>query len=171
MLNKANPRTGLSARPVGCLLLREAGISLCSQAVASQVPSALEGLTSVFGMGTGGTPPPSPPESFQMSFDNHTSSGKRSLPSSFGQALDRLVPVSSICCHTYTPGLSTSSSPRGLTRLFCGRSHLGAGFALRCFQRLSFPDAAFQPCHWRDNWYTVDPVSYTHLTLPTTERV
>ena len=26
------------------------------------VPSALEGLTSVFGMGTGGTPPLSPPE-------------------------------------------------------------------------------------------------------------
>ena len=49
------------------------GSVLLSQAVASQVPSALEGLTSVFGMGTGGTPPPSPPESFQMSFDNHTS--------------------------------------------------------------------------------------------------
>ena len=34
-----------------------------------------------------------------------------------GQALDRLVPVSSMPCGTSTPGLSTSSSPRGLTGL------------------------------------------------------
>lgn len=35
-----------------------------------------------------------------------------------------------------------------------GRSHLGTGFALRCFQRLSFPQVASQRCPWRDNWYT-----------------
>ena len=29
---------------------------------------------------------------------------------------------------------------------------------LRCFQRLSFPDVATLPCHWRDNRYTVGPV-------------
>ncbi len=34
---------------------------LLSQDPAVQVPSALEGLTVVFGMGTRGTPPPSPP--------------------------------------------------------------------------------------------------------------
>jgi hypothetical protein len=34
---------------------------LLSQDPSVQVPSALEGLTVVFGMGTGGTPPPSPP--------------------------------------------------------------------------------------------------------------
>jgi hypothetical protein len=34
---------------------------LLSQDPAVQVPSALEGLTVVFGMGTCGTPPPSPP--------------------------------------------------------------------------------------------------------------
>jgi len=28
------------------------------------------------------------------------------------------------------------------------------GFALRCFQRLSCPNVATQPCHWRDNWCT-----------------
>ncbi len=38
---------------------------LFSRAVASQVPSALRGLTSVFGMGTGGTLLPSSPEWFQ----------------------------------------------------------------------------------------------------------
>ncbi len=35
-----------------------------------------------------------------------------------------------------------------------GRIHLEAGFPLRCFQRLSFPNVANQPCHWRDNWHT-----------------
>ena len=34
------------------------GGDLLSRAVSSQVPSALKGLTSVFGMGTGGTPDP-----------------------------------------------------------------------------------------------------------------
>ena len=35
-----------------------------------------------------------------------------------------------------------------------GRPHLQGGFPLRCFQRLSFPNIATQPCHWRDNWCT-----------------
>ena len=38
------------------------GGDLCSRAVSSQVLSALKGLTSVFGMGTGGTPSLLPPE-------------------------------------------------------------------------------------------------------------
>src|SRR5437773_2695145 len=38
-----------------------------------------------------------------------------------------------------------------------GRSHLGASFALRCFQRLSLPNVANQPCRWRDNWHTRGP--------------
>ena len=40
----------------------ESGSDLISRAVSSQVPSALESLTSVFGMGTGGTSPSLPPE-------------------------------------------------------------------------------------------------------------
>ena len=40
----------------------ESGGDLLSRAVTSQVPGALKGLTSVFGMGTGGTPSPLPPE-------------------------------------------------------------------------------------------------------------
>src|SRR5438105_3438149 len=35
-----------------------------------------------------------------------------------------------------------------------GRSHLGTSFALRCFQRLSFPQVANQQCPWQDNWHT-----------------
>src|SRR3989344_5843309 len=30
-------------------------------------------------------------------------------------------------------------------------SYLGAGFPLRCFQRLSIPDIATGRCHWRDS--------------------
>ena len=35
-----------------------------------------------------------------------------------------------------------------------GRPYLEAGFPLRCFQRLSLPDVANQPCSWRNNWHT-----------------
>ena len=41
--------------------LRGTGSDLSSRAVSSQVLSALESLTSVFGMGTGGTSPSLPP--------------------------------------------------------------------------------------------------------------
>jgi hypothetical protein len=33
-------------------------------------------------------------------------------------------------------------------------SHLGASFALRCFQHLSLPSIATQRCTWRHNCYT-----------------
>ena len=36
-----------------------------------------------------------------------------------------------------------------------GKPHLKAGFTLRCFQRLSFPNVATQLYPWRDNWYTI----------------
>ena len=35
-----------------------------------------------------------------------------------------------------------------------GTSNLQGGLALRCFQRLSFPDIATQRCHCSDNWNT-----------------
>ena len=47
----------------------------------------------------------------------------------------------------YTCLLSTSSSLTTLIR----KSHLVAGFALRCFQRLSDPDADTRQCSWRNN--------------------
>ena len=79
------------------------------------------------------------------------------LPCFSNQALDGLVPVRSIHCCTYTPGLSTLSSPRRLTDLRHERSHLGVGFTLRCFQRLSDPDVATHRYAWRHNWYTIGP--------------
>ena len=45
----------------------ESGGDLSSRAVSSQVLSALKVLTSVFGMGTGGTPSPLPPEIVSLS--------------------------------------------------------------------------------------------------------
>jgi hypothetical protein len=74
-----------------------------------------------------------------------------------GQALDRLVPLSSKSHLSYTRGLSTRWSLWGLTRLSGGRSYLGVGFALRCFQRLSHPDMATQRCSWQNNWCTSGP--------------
>ena len=34
------------------------------------------------------------------------------------------------------------------------KSHLEAGFPLRCFQRLSIPNVANQRCSWQNNWHT-----------------
>ena len=75
-----------------------------------------------------------------------------------GQALDRLVPVSSTSClglHTrpikQIVSLQSYSFPEGKD----GRPNLGERFVLRCLQRLSAPDMATQRCPWRNNWYTI----------------
>ena len=73
------------------------------------------------------------------------------------QALGILVRVGCTPCGASTPRLSTSSSLRCLTGLLREKLHLRAGFTLRCFQRLSFPDAATQLHGWRHDWYTVGP--------------
>ena len=64
----------------------------------------------------------------------------------------QLVPVSSTHCCAFTPGLSTSSSTRGLQGP-CGPGmpYLGVGFPLICFQRLSRPHIATRQCGWRHN--------------------
>ena len=122
----------------------------------------------MFGMDTGVTPPPlSPGFSFYLiqelfsslktaTMYNFSYSYSPTLLSFFslGQALDLLVSVSSMNHFTYTPDLSTRSSLWSLTSLRNGKSHLKVCFALRCFQRLSFPDIATQLCLWRDNWCT-----------------
>ena len=57
----------------------ESGGDLLSRAVTSQVPSALKGLTSVFGMGTGVTPSSLPPEMVSYSLLNPSTGALRSL--------------------------------------------------------------------------------------------
>ena len=63
--------TRLTAECSAIELLRnmESGGDLCSRAVSSQVRSALRGLTSVFGMGTGGTLSSLPPEMVSYSVE------------------------------------------------------------------------------------------------------
>ena len=54
-------------------------------------------------------------------------------------------------------GFTPAAYQRRRLRRPSRRSYLGEGFALRCFQRLSFPDAATRPCTWRYNRLTVGP--------------
>ena len=66
-----------------------------------------------------------------------------------------LVPVSSTPRGASTSGLSTTCSTWGVARPRAARNpNLGAGFPLRCFQRLSLPNVANRPCRWRDNRHT-----------------
>src|SRR5205085_10564787 len=58
------------------------------------------------------------------------------------------------CYQAYMSGLSTHWSRWGPYPFSGGIPHLEAGFPLRCFQRLSLPNVANQPCPWRDNWHT-----------------
>ena len=61
----SDPRTGPKTTygaPKGAPFKEKSGGVLLSQGISPQVPSALVGLTSVFGMGTGVTPPPWPPK-------------------------------------------------------------------------------------------------------------
>ena len=56
-----------------------------------------------------------------------------------------LVPVGSTDRSACTSGLSRSWSTTWLQRLASGRTCLGGGLALRCFQRLSVPNVATRP--------------------------
>ena len=119
MVHISNLRAGPNARPEGCFLLREAGIYLFSQAVSSQLSSAQVSLTSVFGMGTGGSSPSSTPaiawplsamllfsEVYTLKTEYRTA-GKWSTLRKWGQALDLLVHASWTDHSAYTVCLST----------------------------------------------------------------
>ena len=140
------------------------GGDLLSHTLPSAVPSALEGLTTGFGMSPGVSLPPSPPKPQRTATPCPThrrGPGCCSRIAQRTQALCRqvlglLVPVSSTRHRASTTGLSTHSSHGSLTPQSPrgGRPHLKAGFPLRCLQRLSLPNVANQPCPWRDNWHT-----------------
>ncbi len=108
-------RRAARRRPVA---FKKTGGVLLSQALASQVPSALRGLTALFGMGRGVSPSPKPPEkgerprpprSFKTA-QRHSGYHKK-----IRQALDPLVPVSFGRYRPSRSGLSTWWSTRGLT--------------------------------------------------------
>ncbi len=140
------------------------------------LPSAGTGLASVFGMGTGVSPPVRSPGNSYIrpppdDFKSHTcqlnlgyqrtilgrsicgcvsmSNSWRLAPSNhrlIWSSHRALVPVSSMHFCTYTSGLSTWWSTRALQVRRPWNPYLGVGFPLRCFQRLSFPDLATQRC-------------------------
>ena len=73
-----------------------------------------------------------------LSFRTQPFSAKTFVFCISGQALDRLVTVSSMPYGTSTSALSTSSSSKGSYRFFrMGYLILRGGFTLRCLQRLS----------------------------------
>src|SRR5262249_19327185 len=111
--------------------------------------------TTVFGKGTGGPtprrsppPPPGPPQGTERwalhSRGNHRRAGVGRGPRERTRRPRSLVPLRYDGCPPSTGGLSTSSSRWDLTGLRPGRPHLGASFALRCFQRLSRPDGGYR---------------------------
>ena len=140
----------------GVLLSREASLA---------VPSALRGLTSGFGMGPGVSPSLWPPQLYGI-----TSLRDGSRPYSGNRIVDAKLAWSDCKCVSSPRSVSTgqlSASRRlhfrpinpviwlgTLPTRGGGRPYLEAGFPLRCFQRLSLPDVANQPCSWRNNWHT-----------------
>src|SRR4051812_36052243 len=95
---------------------RRTGGDLLSQEVSPQVPSALKGLTALFGMGRGVS------LSLCATGDLRDANARWSLKTAqdlkvrnIRQALDPLVPVGYVHCCTSTAGLSTWWSTRGLT--------------------------------------------------------
>ena len=74
------------------------------------------------------------------------------------QAVRSLGPLGCACYQASTRGLSTSCSGWDLdSSCESGKTPLGCGFALRCFQRLSLLDVAIQQWPRQANWLTSGP--------------
>jgi hypothetical protein len=103
------------APPQGRRFVKSLGGDLLSHPASRAVPSALEGLTSGFGMGPGVSPPLWPPKRSGASGTPETSrTTQRARATEVScQVLGLLVPVSSTHCCASTSGLSTRSSSRG----------------------------------------------------------
>ena len=99
----------------GRRFVKSLGGDLLSHPASRAVPSALEGLTSGFGMGPGVSPPLWPPKRSGASGTPETSrTTQRARATEVScQVLGLLVPVSSTHCCASTSGLSTRSSSRG----------------------------------------------------------
>ena len=118
------------------------------------LPSAMEPLTSVFGMGTGMTTPLWPPAKIAASrklkrLTTHLRGAGNALEVKFLKKQAKphaiLVPIGSTDRSACTLGLSRSWSTTWLQSIAAGKTCLGGGLALRCFQRLSVPNVATRP--------------------------
>ena len=123
------------------------GDDLLSHSVSAAVPSACQGLTSVFGMGTGGSPELSSPS--KKGCEGVSEESAREAQSDFGEGqAERIISTGSLntllCVHIPPINQVVFLDPSG-------RAHLEGGFPLRCFQRLSLPHVATRQCRWRDN--------------------
>jgi hypothetical protein len=63
----------------------------------------------------------------------------------------------SVSCRFHTRPINLVVYEGSLGALRPGTPHLGAGFPLRCFQRLSVPDMATRLYPWQDNRITRGP--------------
>ena len=126
-----------------------AGSDLLSHRVSAAVPLAHKGLTTVFGMGTGGTPSLSPPTK-----GNRIRMGSTRQDDAQGRQAKRTISTGQLstllCLHIRPINLVVYKGPSG-------SAHLEVGFPLRCFQRLSLPYVATRLCRWRDNRNTRGP--------------
>ncbi len=151
---------------------------LLSHVLSGIVPSPCQGLASGFGMGPGVSPGPWPPQNsviLRSGGGLGTGSWTRVLRDVGVRAAMMMPPglswlVSWWCWLSSTVSAGRLHPSRGfhvrsINHMFSMGSHtpprggvrnpyLGAGFPLRCFQRLSLPNVANQPCPWRDNWHT-----------------
>ena len=102
------------------------------------------GLTSLFGMDRGGSPSLLPP--LYLLRERLGSFFSQSYQTSRFEAFGILVLLGFVITD-FTPAAYLRSS---LLRP-SWKSHLGASFALRCFQRLSLPYIDTRLCNWRHN--------------------
>src|SRR5215211_2631143 len=145
------------------------GTGLFSHPVAQAVSSALGRFTSVFGMGTGGTTPLSPPRPYCCPCDTRR---MLQIPQNAREPVRRkqeaggrresgepLGPWNRSAARIAALGRAAHRPASLAGALLCqaeGGTHLGACFALRCCQRLSRPDDGYpavllaeQPVHRR----------------------
>ena len=157
----STPRRSAQAR-VGGLGVRAAA-SPPTRLPAQYFPALAPGTTR-FGMGRGGigaalghahTQPPNPQENPKLWLQAPCAMPAPGLPPDcVRSALDHEHGFAPVGCPPSTCRLVTGWSARGLPSLRSQKAHLGAGFPLRCCQRLSLPNVATQRCRLPDNWHT-----------------
>ena len=127
----------------------ESGDDLSSRAVSSQVLSTLKGLTSVFGMGTGGTPSPLSPEiGWRLLCFSCFALCTSCLLGFLCRALrfahpQNLIPLR-FCVHRVSPGASKLSLLLRRIRFFLDQAL--DRLVLTSFRITAFTPSTYQPC-------------------------
>ena len=119
-----------------------------------KLSSALKGLTSVFGMGTGVPPSLSSPSKYKRnnSFKTRIMCTQSKLKLWLNPRLISTGQLNMLPCFHLQPINVVVFHESYFIKN--GKTHLEVGFPLRCFQRLSIPYIATLRCNWRYNRYT-----------------